>query len=77
MSDAKMGVKIEKEEAAQMDPKLNGGTILPQAEAAVEGQYCYCARVICPWCRSLLRVMADTNYFKWFTCCVCGGTFRF
>ena len=77
MSDAQTCVKVTKEEAAEMDPKLQGGTVLPQASAEVEAQFPYCTRVMCPWCCCVLRIIADTSYFKWFVCASCGGTFRF
>jgi len=77
MAEAKTGEKITKEQAADCDPKLCGGTILPKQQADVEGQYPYLTPAICPWCGSVVNIVADTAYFKWFICCVCGGSFRF
>ena len=75
MAEPKMGTKPA--EGEEVDQKLIGGTILPKPQADVEGQYPYLTSCICPWCGSVLNIIADTAYFKWFTCCVCGGTFRF
>ena len=74
MADPQMGTKVE---AADQDEKLCGGTILPSAQPDVEGQWPYYARVICPWCGAVVVVVANTAYYKWFVCCVCGRSFRF
>ena len=76
MTTPEMATKITKEEAEKLDPKECGGTMLPRPQADVEGQLLYRKSVICPWCGSIVVVIADTRFFKWFICCVCGGAFR-
>ena len=75
MATIETGKKLTKEEAAKMDPGECGHSVLPKAEAEVEGQGIYYKPVICPWCGSVVTVLANTAYFKWFICCVCGGSF--
>ena len=75
MAEPETGEKITKEDAGNWDPKLCGGTVLPKQQADVEGQCRHCP-VYCPWCGSQVRIPADATYFTWFTCCVCGNTFR-
>lgn len=76
MSNAEMGTKIPPEEAAKLDPRDCGPSVLPRAQADVVGQDLVRKSVICPWCGSVVVVIADTRFFKWFVCCVCGGAFR-
>lgn len=76
MSDAKVGTKITKEEQESLDPKQVGGTMLPQAQADVEGQARVRTRVMCPWCGAILIIYTDPDVYLYFTCCVCGRVFK-
>jgi len=70
----KKGTKITREEAKSLDRTKMGVGITKAPE--VEGQELYVGLVECPWCRTLNRVILDTNYYVWWTCGGCGGHYR-
>jgi transposase len=80
MSDeltVKEGTKIEPDEAKTLDRNEMGvSQIDPIVEDEVEGQRPYRGLVRCPWCHRVSWCRLNTRYYKWFTCCYCGGSFR-
>jgi hypothetical protein len=77
MSEEKLGLKIEAEEAGKLDPAKRG--VLAD-DPEVEGQGIYVNLpflhyATCPWCHYHGRVYGHSHY-DWYECRHCGHHFR-
>lgn len=49
----------------------------PGEEDEVGGRAAYITNVGCPYCWSVNRIVANTNFRQWYSCWNCGGAFHY
>jgi hypothetical protein len=81
MSEGKVrtAAKISAEEAKTLDHSRMGVAVTDAAKASeVEGQAIYeiYGGATCPWCGAAVRVILDTDVYRWYKCGACGQAFR-
>ncbi len=70
-----IATKVSPEEAKKMDRASMYVSRPTPTMKEVEGQEPIVRRGTCPHCGAGTWVVADTHYWKWFTCWNCGGAF--